>query len=131
MDSDLMILIRRCMPNFHIHSKEEYHSMLINEYITKCVKSADNLHLTIADYSCKTGTRDILQLLVNVVELVDENHEQVVDVVFYMFFPYNGNIGIVKQGEHWYDMEHVTLRFRGTLNDIYQQLMDQIGRAHV
>lgn len=108
-------LIYAFAPVFHIHSKEEYHSMWINSYMN-CVKQTDAHTLTLIDEKCVYGNKSQLQILSNMVELTDDNGDVVTDIVYYVFYPYNGNIGLVDMGEHYYDMEHVTIRFRTPMN---------------
>jgi hypothetical protein len=109
-DVEKLKIATKYLPEFHIHSKEKYNSILIRAYISMCTPYGDN-HLRPND-SCKKGVKDQLQILANVVELTNESGEPVTDIVYYLFFPYNGPVGALKQGAHWYDMEHVTLRFK-------------------
>jgi hypothetical protein len=117
-DRDLVLTF---MPRFHIHSNERYFSMYIDNYIACCTQSEDGLSLTVRDESiesCKTGGAHELQVLANVIELTDDTGKLVTDIVYYIFYPFSGGIGLFNSGEHWYDMEHVTLRFFGGRKDI-------------
>lgn len=106
-------IVRRLMPRFHIHSEEAYNSMFIDNYRRYCTESADGTALTMTNESCRWGTPNDLQIFASIVELTDERGDAVTDIVYYLFFPFNGAVGLANQGEHWYDMEHVTLRFLG------------------
>lgn len=119
----LKAIIKHYMPYFRIHADEKYKSMFIKDYITCCSESEDKATLTVVQKECKYGCENQLQIVSNVVELMDDNNEAVVDVIYYMFFPYNGGLGLFKTGTHWYDMEHVTIRFKATN---IQELLDGV-----
>lgn len=113
----LIAIINAFMPVFHIHSDESYHSMWISEYMD-CVNQTDPYTLTLMNQSCIYGNKHHMQILSNMVELVDDYGIVVTDIVYYVFYPYNGNIGIVDMGEHYYDMEHVTIRFQTSIEQM-------------
>ena len=108
------------LPTFHLHSEEEHFSMHIENYVKYCQETPDGLNLAMVNPECEYGRRDELQLITSVVELIDENGAPVVDVVYYVFYPYNGSIDWFGKGAHWYDMEHITLRFMGYKSEITQ-----------
>jgi len=110
-----MDILVQFLPIFYLHSNEQYNSMLFATYRNHCeeITQLDGVYLSINDVACKYGRSNELQVFAGIVNLTDEDGVQVTDLVYYLFFPYNGPMGPFHVGSHWYDMEHVTLRFRG------------------
>jgi len=109
------VLIRRYLPNFYFHSRENYFSCDMNRYINCTSMWGNNpLFRKVESENIKHGVRSEFQIASNLVVKRDENSNIVTDIIYAVFFPYNGNIGIVNKGEHWVDIEHVTLRFKHT-----------------
>lgn len=105
-------IVNKWMPLFWFHNKEQYFSMYITDYVKYCKETVDGERLLINDPNVKYGTKYQLQVLANITELHDDVGELVTDIVYYIWFPHNGPIGVFNSGEHVYDMEHITIRFR-------------------
>lgn len=121
-------LLRLFLPNFIYAKKEQYKSCFFSSYDFICeVDDENDLTLTIdpSKNAIKYGFDTEFQLICNIVEHHDENDNIVTDLIYYVFFPYNGKIGIVNKGEHWIDIEHVVLRFGCQLTALKLETLKQ------
>jgi len=111
-------IINKYLPNFIYHSDEKYKSCKFSTYKDKCSELIPHhLYLSKNNFDIKYGVDNEFQIVSNVFEK-SINNIKVTDVIYAIFFPYNGNIGIVNKGEHWIDIEYITLRFYGSKQDI-------------